>query len=97
MNLYLRALPNGYAWDKECILAALDLLEAAIKRDPRFGPALALAGICHHHLEQFHAGKDSGDYRRAAVELARRALQASPEDPGTPRASHDKCRSAAVR
>jgi adenylate cyclase len=82
-DCYLRALPNCYAWDRERILAALDLLEAAIKRDPKFGPALALAGICHHHLEQFAAGKDSGDHRRSAIELARRALQASPEDPGT--------------
>jgi adenylate cyclase len=82
-DFYLRALRNCYAWDKECILAALDLLEGAIKRDPQFGPALALAGICHHHLEQFAAGKDSGHHRRSAVEFARRALQASPEDPGT--------------
>jgi adenylate cyclase len=82
-DLYLRALPNCYAWDKERILAALGLLEGAIKRDPQFGPALALAGICHHHLEQFSAGKDSGDHRRSAIELARRALQAAPEDPGT--------------
>jgi adenylate cyclase len=82
-DLYLRALPNCYAWDKERVLAALDLLERAIKRDPQFGPALALAGICHHHLEQFSAGKDSEDHRRSAIELARCALQASPEDPGT--------------
>src|SRR5262249_24261767 len=32
-DLYLRALPHCYAWDKERILAALDLLEGAIKRD----------------------------------------------------------------
>jgi adenylate cyclase len=82
-DLYLRALPNCYAWDKQRILLALDLLEGAIKRDPLFGPALALAGICHHHLEQFYSGKDSGDHRRSAIELARRALQASPEDPTT--------------
>ena len=82
-DLYLRALPNCYAWDKERILAALDLLEAAIKRDPKFGPALALAGVCHQHLEHFSAGKDSEAHRRSAIELARRALQASPEDPGT--------------
>jgi adenylate cyclase len=82
-DCYLRALPNCYAWDKERILAALDLLEAAIKRDPKFGPALALAGVCHQHLEHFSAGKDSEAHRRSAIELARRALQASPEDPGT--------------
>jgi len=28
-DFYLRALRNCYAWDKECILAALDLLEGA--------------------------------------------------------------------
>jgi adenylate cyclase len=82
-DLYLRALPNCYAWDKQRILVALDLLEGAIERDPQFGPALVLAGVCHHHLEQFSAGKDSGAHRQSAVELARRALQASPEDPGT--------------
>jgi adenylate cyclase len=82
-DLYLRALPNCYAWDKERVLAALDLLEGAIKRDPQFGPALALAGICHHHLEQFSTGEDSGAHRRSAIELARCALQASPGDPGT--------------
>jgi len=82
-DLYLRALPNCYAWDKERISAALDLLEAAIKRDPKFGPALALAGVCHQHLEHFYAGEDSEAHRRSAIELARRALQASPEDPGT--------------
>jgi TolB-like protein len=82
-DLYLRALPNCYAWDKERILAALDLLGRAIKRDSQFGPALALAGMCHHHLEQFSAGKDSGTHRRSAIELARRALQGSPGDPGT--------------
>jgi adenylate cyclase len=82
-DLYLRALPNCYAWDKERILAALDLLEAATKRDPKFGPALALAGVCHQHLEHFSAGKESEAHRRSAIELARRALQASPEDPGT--------------
>jgi adenylate cyclase len=82
-DLYLRALPNCYAWDKERILAALDFLEEAIKRDPQFGPALALAGICYHHLERFCTGKEAEEHRRLAMELARRALQASPEDPTT--------------
>jgi len=82
-DLYLRALPNCYAWDEARILTALDLLERAIKRDPQFGPALALAAICHHHLEAFGGENDREAHPRSAVALARRALQASPDDPGT--------------
>jgi adenylate cyclase len=82
-DLYLRALPNCYSWDDERILSALDLLERAVERDPLFGPALALAAVCHHHLEAFGGRMGPEAHRRAAVALARRALQASPDDPGT--------------
>jgi adenylate cyclase len=61
----------------------LDFLDQAIARDPRFGPALGLAAICHHHLESFGGEEGPEAHRRAAVILARRALQASPGDPGT--------------
>jgi adenylate cyclase len=39
-DLYLRALARP--WDREGIVAALDLLGQAIERDPHYGPALAL-------------------------------------------------------
>jgi TolB-like protein/class 3 adenylate cyclase len=81
-DLYLRALPNCYAWDEERLRAALDLLEQAVAHDPNFGPALALAAICHHHFDAFSNGKGSGAHRSTAVTLARRALQAAPDDPG---------------
>jgi adenylate cyclase len=81
-DLYLHALPNCYSWHEERVRVALDLLEQAIRRDPQFGPALGLAAICHHHLAGFGGEKGPEAHRRAAVALARQALQASPSDPG---------------
>jgi TolB-like protein len=43
-DLYLRALQNQGTFEKNGIVAALDLLGRAIERDPNYGPALALAG-----------------------------------------------------
>ena len=37
-DLYLRALALGYSWERNGILQALELLEDAIARDPRYGP-----------------------------------------------------------
>jgi adenylate cyclase len=77
-DLYLRALPEAASYEKARIHRALDLLGQAIERDPRYGPALAVAAHCHHQLQ------DAGDgetHRGQAVDLARRALQAAPEDP----------------
>jgi adenylate cyclase len=77
-DLYLRALPEAASYEKERIHRALALLGQAIERDPRYGLALAVAAHCHHQLQ------DAGDgetHRGQAVDLARRALQAAPEDP----------------
>ena len=51
-DLYLRALAlfRFDVLDREKIVAQLDLLERAIKRDPYFAPALASAALCHLHL-----------------------------------------------
>jgi TolB-like protein len=46
-DLYLRANELFPAWSKEPTLHALELLERAIERDPRYGIALALAGVFH--------------------------------------------------
>jgi TolB-like protein/class 3 adenylate cyclase len=76
-DLYLRALPNFVSAAKERIREALDLLEQAIARDPRYGPALALAAMCIQQLhlngwaESADAGRDQGlDYARRAVRTA---------------------------
>ena len=77
-DLYLRALPDSGSYERDRIRQALDLLGQAIERDAGYGPALALAALCHHKLQ------DAGDgetHRGLAVGFARRALQAAPEDP----------------
>src|SRR5262245_51011515 len=58
-ELYLRALPNCHSWDRERIHSALELLERAIERDPSFGPALALAALCHDHFDRLGGAQDS--------------------------------------
>jgi len=82
-ELYLRALPNCHSWDRERIHTALELLEQAIERDPSFGPALALAARCHHHFDRLGGAQDPDLHRRAAVDYARRAVRAAPDDPTT--------------
>jgi adenylate cyclase len=81
-DLYLRALPDCLSWDDTRVGAALKLLEQAIERDPQFGPALGFAAVCNHHLGRYGAGKGPEAHRRVALDLAHRALQASPDDAG---------------
>jgi adenylate cyclase len=81
-DLYLRALPDCLSWDDTRVRAALDLLEQAIERDPQFGPALGFAAVCHHHLGRYGSGEGPDSHRQAAINLAHRALQASPDDAG---------------
>jgi len=59
----------------------LSMLEQAIERDPHYGPALALAARCHGMLAANASAKDVRIHRREGIDLARRALQAAPEDP----------------
>jgi TolB-like protein len=81
-DLYLRALPIFSSLSKEQIVQALKLLEQAVERDPRYGPALALAAICHFHLDAHGWTDDQEVNRREGIELARQALQVAGEDPG---------------
>jgi adenylate cyclase len=80
-DLYLRALPHWTSLQKERLFLALDLLGQAIKRDPHYAPALALAA----HTRQFLAANDWVNdleaNRREGLDLARRALQSAPDDP----------------
>ena len=82
-DLYLRALPlSGHAFEKDRIAQALDLLRQAIKRDARYGPALALAAMCHHVLDTNGWADDRETNRRMGVDLARQALRVGGDDPG---------------
>ena len=80
-DLYLRALSHVYPRQKEGIIAALDLLGQATERDPRYGVALARSGWCHFQLDVNGWTDDHEANRRTGVDLARRALQISPDDP----------------
>ena len=80
-DLYLRALSHVYPRQKEGIIAALDLLGQATERDPRYGVALARSGWCHFQLDVNGWTDDHEASRRTGLDLARRALQISPDDP----------------
>jgi adenylate cyclase len=79
-DLYLRAYAMVFSSALQ-IPEALRLFEQAIERDPRYGPALAWAAICHMRLCQDGRSEDpQADSRKSAV-LARQALQVAGDDP----------------
>jgi tetratricopeptide (TPR) repeat protein len=67
--------------EKVRIIQALDLLTRAIERDPHYGPALGLAALCHQLFAASDWTNNSETHRREAIDLARRALRCSPDDP----------------
>jgi TolB-like protein/class 3 adenylate cyclase len=79
-DLYLR----GYAMvmsPARQLREALYLLEQAIDRDPRYGPALAWAALCCVQLIWDDRSEDSASYRLKGAEFARRALDVAGDDP----------------
>jgi adenylate cyclase len=81
-DFYLRALPHVfYFFARDRNTRALDLLKRAIERDPGYGPALAAAAMCHAEIDVNGWADDREANRRTSVDLARRALQAAPDDP----------------
>ena len=46
-ELYLRALATYFPITRDRVLEAMGLLEQAITMDPRYGPALSWAAVCH--------------------------------------------------
>jgi adenylate cyclase len=82
-DLYLRALPPSRAWSREPTKEAIALLEQAIARDPRYGPALSLLALCHG--QNFVSGWSENPATEITEgrALARRAVEAAPDDPVT--------------
>jgi adenylate cyclase len=81
-DLYLRANALVFSRSRQ-IPEATQLLDQAIARDPNYGPALALYGLCS--FLSCLDGKTNdweGDVRKG-VDLARRALRAAEDDPTT--------------
>jgi tetratricopeptide (TPR) repeat protein len=80
-DLYLRAYPTLWSSARQ-IPQALRLLEQAIARDPRYGPALAVAALCCFRLLYDGRSEDPEADRRKGADYARRALEAADDDPG---------------
>jgi adenylate cyclase len=79
-DLYLRARANTQYWNREGATRALDLLGQALKRDARYGLALAQAAHCHLMLAVNGWSVDQQRDRQDGVDFARRALQAARDD-----------------
>jgi adenylate cyclase len=79
-DLYLRAYPMF--WVSAQVPEALQLLEQAIARDPRYGLALAWAAICCYRLLQDGRSADPETQRGKGHNFARRALEVAGDDPG---------------
>jgi adenylate cyclase len=81
-DLYLRALAVFLPVTKERVLEALGLLEQATAIDRHYGPALALAAMCHLRLVVGGWAAEPETTRRKATDLARQALEVGQSDPG---------------
>ena len=82
-DLYLRAIAPIRSGErgKQRYLQALDLLGQAIKRDPRYGPALAHAAFGHMALHNAGWTDDADADRGEGIDLAHRALTVGGNDP----------------
>jgi adenylate cyclase len=79
-DLYLRVYAM-YLSSARQIPEALHLTEQAIARDPRYGPALALAAFCCFRQVMDFRSEDPATDRRKGAEFARRALAVAGDDP----------------
>jgi TolB-like protein/class 3 adenylate cyclase len=80
-DLYLRAYAMIMS-SAHRIPEALPLLEKAIERDPSYAPALAYAAFCCFRMVQDSRSEASETDRQKGINLARRALEVAPDDPG---------------
>jgi adenylate cyclase len=80
-DLYLRAYAMVLSSATQ-IPEALRLTEQAIARDPRYGPALALAAYCCYRLVIDGRSEDPAADRLKSADFARRALEVAGDDPG---------------
>ena len=80
-DLYLRACAIYFPSHRR-MREALALLEQAIRRDPQYGAALGLAGVCCTHLATDTSAPDREAIRQKGIEFGRRAVEAAGDDPG---------------
>jgi TolB-like protein/class 3 adenylate cyclase len=80
-DLYLRAYAMALS-SAARFPEALRLMDQAIARDPRYGPALALAASCCFRLLADERSEDREADRLKGPIFARRALEVADDDPG---------------
>src|SRR5271169_4849592 len=80
-DLYLRAYAMLLSSARQ-IPEALRLMEQAIARDPRYGPALAWAAVCCFRLLLDGRSEEREADRQKGTDFARRALEVAGDDPG---------------
>jgi hypothetical protein len=79
-DLYLRAYAMVWSSARQTP-DALRLMEQAIARDPRYGPALAWAAFCCYRLVTDGRSEHPAADRMKGVDFARRALEVAGNDP----------------
>ena len=77
----MRAMPHVWALEKDESAKALELLENALKIDPKYPLALALAGWCHAQRSVYNWADDIAESQATARSLAERAADLSGDDP----------------
>jgi adenylate cyclase len=80
-DLYLRAYAMFLSSARQ-IPESLGLIERAIERDPRYGPALAWAALCCYRLLNDGRSEDREADGAKGADFARRALEVAGDDPG---------------
>jgi tetratricopeptide (TPR) repeat protein len=80
-DLYLRAHAMVLSSTRQAP-EALRLLEQAIARDPRYGPALAWSALCCYRLLVDGRSEDREADALNGADFARRALEVAGDDPG---------------
>ena len=80
-DLYLRGYAMVFSSTSQAP-EALRLMEQAIARDPRYGPALACAAFCCFRLLADGRSDDRQADALKGVDFARRALESAGDDPG---------------
>jgi len=80
-DLALRAFPFLLASNPDATRRALDLLDQAMRIDPDYALASALAAWCHAQLVVHHGTQSPSEERRSALALIQRAAILDADDP----------------
>jgi adenylate cyclase len=80
-DCYLRAIPLYYPATRDGNAEAIRLAHRALKLDPQFATAAALAGVCHMQNILWGYATDPQFDRKEAIRLSRLALSLDDSDP----------------